>query len=104
MSRLVWNTRSEDSLRCIGIGPSGPLLIRVLPVASVNLQHIAVRDLPVRKVDALFGATPLEGRICHGDPLLVFVAVYAGPDLEFRAVCVNTARNVDTLDQRQVKK
>ena len=96
-------TRIRDSPIGVRIRIAAPLLVRVVTVASVNLEHIAVGNFPISEVDALVRAVPLEGRVRHGDPLLIGIgfACIAGPNLKFRAICVDTAGNVDTLEKSQ---
>jgi len=74
-----------------------PLLVGVLTVASVDLKNIAIGNLPVGEINALVRATPLEGGIRHGDPLLVPATFDTGPDLEFCAVCIDTVLYIDAL-------
>jgi hypothetical protein len=64
-------TYAKDPPCAIGISITAPLLVGVLAVARVNLEHIAVRNLPIGEVDVLVRTGSLEGPIRHRDPLLV---------------------------------
>jgi predicted RNase H-like nuclease len=62
------------------------------------LQHIAIRNLSIREVDALVCAAPLESRVHEGNPLLVFAPLDTRPNLKLRAIGIDAVLHVDALE------